>query len=738
MNEPATAVVRRMLHQTQRDMRSWVNNHTMGASWLPSRLRHPWAGVLIGLTLIGLIFVGAPLVQPLLQPDFSSVRLGTLLLFMAIVLTAIVWGMGPSMLVTLLGIVVLNHIQWYPYPALELDSSALIMEDLLIFVIGVLIGYLAGQNVAARKHAEQMRQRSEAERHRLDTVIEVLPSGVALSDEEGNLLRFNSQFKAIWGEDAPLVGTADYARFQARWLDTGLPVSPDQWALSRAVRQGEVCPGDEIEIVTFDGQRKTILNAAAPIRDPDGVIVGGVVAEMDISERNRREQQVREALHALLALAQALIGPTEGPQRRDEEGTARESLALAPYVELIREIFACRQVHVGTIDPATGLYTLVASVGLSPAEVRRLKATLKRASLRELLFSAEQHADLASGASIVVDPKSSARIARDLGLPPSASAVIAPLRWEGHLIGLLGLAFLQEEAPYGLETQALVEASARLAELILERERIVAQREEARAAAKALEETTQRMDAFVAVATHELRTPLIALGLTLHVSRRRLERLQSQTTDRAPLASGQYISIVDDLAELESQVKRLERLVNDMMDLSRSQTGKLQIRPELTDLRPIVQRAVKEQQEVAPTRTIRLHLPPSDQPIMVRADPDRIAQVIVNYVTNALKYSPADQPVDVDVEVETTKALVSVRDQGPGLQEAEQERLWQRYYRVPGIEVQSGTGVGLGLGLTIVRQIVELHAGEVGVESAPGRGSTFWFTLPLAGTSAAE
>src|SRR5262249_55814562 len=112
--------------------------------------------------------------------------------------------------------------------------------------------------------------------------------------------------------------------------------------------------------------------------------------------------------------------------------------------------------------------------------------------------------------------------------------------------------------------------------------------------------------------------------------------------------------------------------------------------------------------------------------------------VILNYLTNALKYSPADRPVDLGLEVEEPMARVWVRDEGPGLPQADQERIWQRYHRVPGIEVQSGTGIGLGLGLTIVRQIVELHSGEVGVESAPRRGSTFWFTIPLAGTTCAE
>jgi signal transduction histidine kinase len=119
-------------------------------------------------------------------------------------------------------------------------------------------------------------------------------------------------------------------------------------------------------------------------------------------------------------------------------------------------------------------------------------------------------------------------------------------------------------------------------------------------------------------------------------------------------------------------------------------------------------------------------------PLPVYADAGRIEQAITNYLINALKYSPADRPVEVGVTVESNQqARVWVRDHGPGLPQEEQDLIWERFHRVKGVEVQSGAGVGLGLGLHISRMIVERHHGQVGVDSAPGQGSTFWFTLPL-------
>jgi signal transduction histidine kinase len=132
---------------------------------------------------------------------------------------------------------------------------------------------------------------------------------------------------------------------------------------------------------------------------------------------------------------------------------------------------------------------------------------------------------------------------------------------------------------------------------------------------------------------------------------------------------------------------------------------------------------------------------PADE-VPVDADADRLDQVVSNYLTNALKYSPGDQPVTARLEVVDNLAVVSVVDHGPGLPPEEQSRVWELFHRIPGIEVrhESGESSGsLGLGLHICKQLVELHrGGSVGVGSVVGEGSTFWFRLPLAGISPSD
>jgi signal transduction histidine kinase len=235
------------------------------------------------------------------------------------------------------------------------------------------------------------------------------------------------------------------------------------------------------------------------------------------------------------------------------------------------------------------------------------------------------------------------------------------------------------------------------------------------------------METYLGIAGHELKNPLASLKLCQQVVERRIRRLlqheRVEATDVAPL--------LEPVAQVERQEERLDRLVNDLLDISRVRAGKLELRLESTDLAGIVRQAVEELRQIHPERTIRLTSRAEGQ-VPVRADLFRLGQVLTNYLTNALKYSATDRPVAVDLAVEGHQARVAVRDEGPGVPAKEQERIWERFHRVKGIEVQSGAGVGLGLGLPISRAIIEQHQGQVGVQSAPGQGSTFWFSLPLA------
>lgn len=225
----------------------------------------------------------------------------------------------------------------------------------------------------------------------------------------------------------------------------------------------------------------------------------------------------------------------------------------------------------------------------------------------------------------------------------------------------------------------------------------------------------RQKDEFLTVASHELKTPLTSLKILAQLTRRRL------TKANVPEAS--------QLAGMERSIDRMERLVNDLLDVSRIQDGRLALRVERSDIVPLCEQVIEEQ-EAASGRHIRATLPV--QPLYVHADPERVSQVLSNLVANALKYSPAFTPVMLEVQKWSDWAIISVSDRGGGIPEDVQERLFDRFYRVPGVQVQVGSGVGLGLGLYISREIVERHGGHIWAESDVGAGSTFAFRLPLA------
>jgi signal transduction histidine kinase len=249
-----------------------------------------------------------------------------------------------------------------------------------------------------------------------------------------------------------------------------------------------------------------------------------------------------------------------------------------------------------------------------------------------------------------------------------------------------------------------------------------------------LQESTQceyhegRKDEQLNLICHELRTPLTAIVGNLLIAQLRLRHY-------AEMPEEDFSAVMQDISTLLArslqQAQVQNRLIADLRDASSSHANMFRITFKRCDLGMLIHETVENQRAMAPDRTFSLELPP-EQPLYVMADRDRIGQVLSNYLTNAHKYSVADQPVTVGISLEEHEVRVWVRDQGPGLSIEAQQRIWQRYYREPGIHIQNDSEVGLGLGLYICQTLIERHGGRVGVESREGMGATFWFTLPRA------
>jgi len=255
----------------------------------------------------------------------------------------------------------------------------------------------------------------------------------------------------------------------------------------------------------------------------------------------------------------------------------------------------------------------------------------------------------------------------------------------------------------------------------------VSRKERMRREAQAARASTQR---FVSVVSHELRQPLTSLMMALQLSQKRMARLEA-AEEYLPAESARALRQIESLLETsERQTTLINRLIGDLLDVSRIQSNRFTMHPEPVDMRTIARDAVEQCRLAHPGREVTLSL--ADQPEPVMVDAQRIGQVLTNYLTNAVKYSPADRPVRVEMTSDRGQVRVTVRDKGPGLPPEELRRIWEGFHRVEGIEAQEGdTSPSLGLGLHISKLIVEQHHGRVGVSSSPGNGSSFWFSLPL-------
>jgi signal transduction histidine kinase len=240
------------------------------------------------------------------------------------------------------------------------------------------------------------------------------------------------------------------------------------------------------------------------------------------------------------------------------------------------------------------------------------------------------------------------------------------------------------------------------------------------------------MDAFLSMASHELRTPLAVVSFSVSMIQRLLNNVSHDEEAEKNKFDTKFDTIKELCASAVKQVGALDRLVGDLLQASRLQAGKLEYQLAPCDLVAVMREVVMEQQQLFSERGVQLHIPIEYEQLPVIADALRIGQVITNYLGNALKYSDPQQPVEVSLQREQEGYVrIVVRDTGPGLSTEEQEHLWERFYQVKRVNELGGTYRGLGLGLFISRAIIEAHGGRVGVESEPGNGSSFWFSLPL-------
>jgi two-component system sensor histidine kinase KdpD len=291
---------------------------------------------------------------------------------------------------------------------------------------------------------------------------------------------------------------------------------------------------------------------------------------------------------------------------------------------------------------------------------------------------------------------------------PGARALYLPLAAARGTVGVLGVEPPSGEVLATPEQLHLLETFAAQTALAIERVALVDEAQQARFRS----ETERLRSSLLSAVSHDLRTPLATITGSASALVEGENRLDAAT--RRELAQA-----------IEDEADRLNRLVHNLLEMTRLESGGIRVRKDWHPLEEVVGSALARMEKRLGERRVVIELPP-DLPLLP-LDPLLIEQVLINLLDNAVKYTPGDTPIEISASVEDRAACVAVADRGPGFAPGEEARVFDKFYRGQ----EAGSRSGAGLGLAIARGIVEAHGGRIAAETRPGGGALFRFSLPL-------
>jgi len=297
---------------------------------------------------------------------------------------------------------------------------------------------------------------------------------------------------------------------------------------------------------------------------------------------------------------------------------------------------------------------------------------------------------------------------RDTDTLPAAKVRYLPLKTSRGVVGVLGVQPHDTTKHLTPEQRRLMEAFANQAALAIERVRLADEAQQA----KLQIETEQLRNSLLSSVSHDLRTPLAAITGAA-------SSLMDEDNALAPMARHEMAQTIYEEAE------RLNRLLRNLLDMTRLESGALHVNKELQPLEEVIGAALSRLDEALADRVVNIQLP-EDLPF-VPIDSVLIEQVFINLLENAIKYTPSGSPIDLSATTDAGTMVITIADRGPGLPPGDEQRIFEKFYRAR----TSQNGSGVGLGLTICRGIIEAHGGHIWAENRSGGGAIFRFTLPI-------
>lgn len=555
------------------------------------------------------------------------------------------------------------------------------------------------QDITARRAADDALRQSEED---LRALANAIPQLAWIAGPDGHMVWYNERWYAYTGSTPPAIGQtwpevydpACLPRMRARWrasLRTGQPFEM------------------EFPIRGADGHFRWFLTRANPMRDSAGRPLRWFGTSTDVDQVKRAQEALREettVLELLNSTGSALAST------RDLHPLLREVTNAATTISGAR--FGAFLYHSGTAEDGAPRI-LRALSGQAPAAFLELGHSLGTASLRSADLSRDpRHAPYPAAA----------------GGPPVRSFLAVPVvARSGALLGNLYLGHPEPDM-FNERTQRIIGGIAAQAAVAIDNARLYAAAQRAAEERKVLldsercaraeaERTSQLKDEFLATLSHELRTPLTAILGWAQVLRR-------GSRDEADLHRG--------LQTIERNAHAQARLIEDLLDMSRITSGKVQLEVRAVAPLAVVQAAIETVRPAADAKQIRIDTQIESDPGTVAGDASRLQQIIWNLLTNAIKFTPREGAVSVRLARAQGQLEITVSDSGIGIRPEFLAHVFERFRQADASATRRHGG--LGVGLSIVKHLVEQHGGTVAAASeGEGRGARFTVRLPLAGGS---
>ncbi|HEX9982918.1 MAG TPA: ATP-binding protein [Thermoanaerobaculia bacterium] len=574
----------------------------------------------------------------------------------------------------------------------QIVTSVMILVALVMIALGALAVWRIEQ-LLVESITRQVR--------RTETMIAGMTDGVMLVDENGRTVFINPAGQKLLGRTDVGITIERHVEIYRLRNAAGRPLDPEELPVAKALSTGQAVQ-DQTILITREDRNVAVSMSATPLQE-DGHISNVVVTFRDITERRRFEEEI--ALQAeraqILADAGAFFSSNIDPAWVTQAIAERIAEVLGDWTAVILKSPESNELRVASI-----YHRDMASIGLAWSYVYRQPLVVGEGMIGQVVSSGfpslTTNVGNAGGDVSSVYHPSSMRF---------ASLLILPLRTRREMLGALIIAANDPDRAMTDQKLPLAEVLAERAALAIENAKLYTEQVEAR---RKVEDLSRLKDEFLSIASHELRTPVTSIKGYTQLAKSLIKEGDLNTSE-------EYLDIALD------QIDRMSRLILELLDVSRIETGRLEIRRESIQWSQFVRDVVHRHHTAVSDR--RFHLDVPDQTKVVQGDRDRLEQVLGNLLENAVKYSPDGSEIFVSVDDRADNIVTAVCDRGIGIPADELGQVFERFHR--GRQVSSTNYGGLGLGLYITKQIIERHGGTIWVESKEGMGTTFYFSLPV-------